>query len=88
MDNLKYEHQIKSENYDHGESNIKNEDEKCTIINEHHNLTNSENSYNNGEDSHHNDAVNNEYEDFNYEIQHDICNRENQWYAFFYIIIY
>ncbi|XP_022168469.1 uncharacterized protein LOC111032442 [Myzus persicae] len=81
MYNLKYEHQNQGKNDDHGESYYKNEDEKCT--NKNLNFSNLETSYDNEHDSSHDDeAVKNEYEDFNYELKNDICNRENQCYMF------
>jgi len=54
---------------------------------EHQNIhltfSNLENSNDKGDDSSHDETVEkNEYEDFNYELKNDICNRENQWYAF------
>ncbi|XP_060864561.1 THAP domain-containing protein 1-like isoform X1 [Metopolophium dirhodum] len=81
MYNLKYEQQNKGENYDHEESYFKNENEKCTKKNDHH-VIKSENSYNSGDEASHDGAIKNEYEDSNYELKHDICNRENQCYMF------
>lgn len=84
MYNLKYEHQNKDENDDHGESYYKNENDDDTKQNEHPHFTNLENSCDDEDDSSHDNALKNEYEDFNYELKNDICNRENQWYAFLY----
>jgi len=82
MYNLKYEHQNKGENHDHGESYYKNENEKSTKKNDHLHVIKLENSYNKKDDTSHDDAIKNDYEDFNYDLKNDICNRENQWYFF------
>lgn len=86
MYSSKYEHQNKGENYDYRESYYENE--KCTKKNEYLPVSNLENNYETGDDSSHADhAIKNEYEDFNYELKNDICNRENQWYALYYNIL-
>jgi len=53
------------------------------------NFSNLEDGNDNGNNVSHDETVEDEYEDFNYELKNDICNRENQWYlCFSYIIIY
>lgn len=47
-----------------------------------------EDDHDNKDDSNCDEAPKNEYEDFNYEIKNDICNRENQWYGFLNILIW
>lgn len=80
--NMKYEHQTKGKNYDHEDSYYKNEKEKRTRKNKNLHLSNTENSYDYQDDSTNDEAIKNEYEDFNYELKNDICNRENQCYMF------
>ncbi|CAI6355402.1 unnamed protein product [Macrosiphum euphorbiae] len=82
LNNFKYKHQNKGENYDHGKSYNKNENEKCTKENDHLHVIKLENSYNNGDDASHDDAIKNDYEGFNDEPKNYICNRENQCYMF------
>jgi len=79
--NLKYEHQNKGENYNHGQSYHKNENEKCTIKNEH--FKNFENIHDNGNDSRHENALKKKSEDYE-KLVDGFCNRKNQLYAFLY----
>jgi len=44
-------------------------------------VSNLENSNDNGDDDNE-ETVENEYKDYNYDLKNDICNRDNQWYAF------
>ncbi|XP_060836092.1 rho GTPase-activating protein gacZ-like isoform X2 [Rhopalosiphum padi] len=84
---LNNEHQNKGNNCGNEESyynneNVNIEDEKYIRKDKHVNFSNSESDYDNRDNSNCDEALKNEYEDFNYETNNDICNRENQCYMF------